>query len=259
MTTLLTVCVLLSGTLAGETHREWDLGGVQREAVICLPSQKSDKAPVVFVFHGHGGRARAAARSFNYQKHWPEAIVVYMQGLPTPGTNDPDGKKPGWQKTVGDQEDRDLKFFDAVLATLKQEQAIDDDRIYATGHSNGGGFTYLLWAARGDQFAAFAPSSCGGGRLLNNTPPKPVFHVAGEKDPIAPFEFQKQSLELVKKNNGCEAEGKPFDNGCTLYASPHDAPVVTFIHPGDHKFPDRAVPLIVRFFQQHPRTPVARK
>ena len=81
-----------------------------------------------------------------------------MQGLPTPGQlTDPEGKRNGWQKTVGDQKDRDLKFFDAVLTKLKADYKVDESRIYSMGHSNGGGFTYLLWAARGDQFAAFAP------------------------------------------------------------------------------------------------------
>ena len=90
-------------------------------------------------------------RDFAYHKHWPEAIAVYMQGLNTPGVlTDPEGKRPGWQKRVGDQNDRDLKFFDAVLATLKKDYRVDEKRVYATGHSNGGAFTYLLWAARGD-------------------------------------------------------------------------------------------------------------
>ena len=31
---------------------------------------------------------------------------------------------------------------------------IDEKRVYATGHSNGGGFTYLLWTCRPDAFAA---------------------------------------------------------------------------------------------------------
>ena len=93
---------------------------------------------------------KGAAANFAYHELWPEAIAVYMQGLNTPGAlTDPEGKKPGWQKTVGDQNDRDLKFFDAVLATLKKDYKVDEKRIYATGHSNGGGFTYLLWAARG--------------------------------------------------------------------------------------------------------------
>ncbi|MEI9864297.1 MAG: hypothetical protein WDN00_07025 [Limisphaerales bacterium] len=45
-----------------------------------------------------------------------------------------------------------MKFFDAVLARLKQDYKVDAKRIYCTGHSNGGGFTYLLWLARGDVF-----------------------------------------------------------------------------------------------------------
>ena len=53
----------------------------------------------------------------------------------------------------GDQGDRDLKFFDEVLSTLKKEYKVDANRVYATGHSNGGAFTYLLWGERGDVFA----------------------------------------------------------------------------------------------------------
>src|SRR5205085_853476 len=74
---------------------------------------------------------------------------------------DPQGKLPGWQHEAGDHGDRDLKFLDVGLAFLKTDYAIDENRIYATGHSNGGGFPYLLWARRPDVFAAFAPSAAG--------------------------------------------------------------------------------------------------
>ena len=88
-----------------------------------------------------------AARSFQIHERWDEAIVVYMQGLNTPGQlTDPEGKKRGWQKEKGDQKDRDLRFFDEVLKAMKSEYKVDVKRIYSTGHSNGGGFTYLLWA-----------------------------------------------------------------------------------------------------------------
>src|SRR5436190_19956962 len=121
-----------------------------------VPAQaRTNATPVVFAFHGHGGSMRNAARSFGYHALWPEAIVVYLQGLNTPGRlTDPDGKKPGWQSGIGDQGDGDLKFFDAVLTSLRQDYRVNEKRVYATGHSNGGGFTYLLWAARGDRFAA---------------------------------------------------------------------------------------------------------
>ncbi len=176
-----------------------------------------------------------------------------MQGLPTPGRTDPDGKKPGWQKTVGDQEDRDLKFFDAVLASLKKDYKIDERRVYATGHSNGGGFTYLLWAARGDVFAAVAPcaAGAGGARGFKDVKPKPVLHVAGEKDPVVPFAGQKRTMDAVRALNGCDAEGEKWATNCTLYPSKAGTPFVAMIHPGNHKFPVEAPELIVKFFQEH--------
>ena len=62
-----------------------------------------------------------------------------------------------------EQGDRDLKFVDAILKTLREKYKVDDRRIFATGHSNGGGFTYLLWAARGKELAAIAPVAAGAG------------------------------------------------------------------------------------------------
>ena len=88
--------------------------------------------PVVFAFHGHGGSMQNAARSFGFHTLWPEAVVVYPQGLNTPDRlTDPEGKKPGWQSAAGDQGDRDLKFFDAVLKNLRQDYKVDSRRIYA--------------------------------------------------------------------------------------------------------------------------------
>src|SRR5213083_1340976 len=96
-------------------RREWKVDGVVREALVHVPaSAATEPAPVVFAFHGHGGTMSNAARMFSFHTRWPEAIVVYMQGLNTPGRlTDPDGKAPGWQRSVGDQSDRDLNFFDA--------------------------------------------------------------------------------------------------------------------------------------------------
>src|SRR4029077_1825582 len=148
-------------TLSGFEHWEFNVDGVTRETLAYIPPTAKEKpTPVVFVFHGHGGRAQNAARMFAMNRHWPEAISIYMQGLNTPGRlTDKEGKAPGWQKGLGDQEDRDLKFFDAVLARLKKDYKVDSKRIFSTGHSNGGAFTYLLWAERGEVLTAVAPSA----------------------------------------------------------------------------------------------------
>ena len=241
-------------------HLTWTIDGIQREAIIFTPPTAATAAtPVIFAFHGHGGTAKYSAAKFNYQKHWPDAISVYMQGLPTPGAlTDPEGKRNGWQKSVGDQGDRDLKFFDAVLASLHKDYKPDDSRVYATGHSNGGGFTYLLWAARADIFAAVAPAAAGV-RSAASLKPKPAMVIGGEQDELVPFAFQNRTMEAVRKLNGCDAEPTDWAKNCLLYNSKSGTPFVSMIYPGGHTFPDEAPALIVRFFKDNPMKPATAK
>lgn len=252
-TFLASALIVLAPPPQAETHRTWDVAGVQREALVYAPSKKSDgKVPLVFDFHGHGGTARHAARAHHIHETWPEAVVVYMQGLKTPGKiTDPDGKRTGWQSGPGDQQDRDLAFFDAVLASVKKEFPIDEKRVYATGHSNGGAFTYLLWAKRGDTFAAFAPVAAAAGLYFLKAEPKPLFHVASEKDPIVTFSMQQRTLDFVKKLNGCDDKGKEWAKNCLIYPSRSGNPVVIFLHDEGHKYPEPAPALITKFFKEH--------
>jgi polyhydroxybutyrate depolymerase len=231
--------------------REWTLDGVKREALVYIPpTAKSAATPVIFAFHGHGGNMTNTARRFGYHTLWPEAIVVYPQGLPTAGQlTDPEGKKPGWQHSADGEGGRDLKFFDAMLADLRKEYHVDDKRIYVTGHSNGGGFTYLLWATRGDQIAAVAPCAAAAPTLLKQLKPKPVLHLAGENDPLVKFEWQKATMEAVRKINQC-GDGEPWGEHCTLYPSKLGDPVVTYIHPGHHELPVEAHAVIAKFFKE---------
>jgi polyhydroxybutyrate depolymerase len=238
--------------------KTWTVDGLQREALIFLPdSTDGAPAPVVFGFHGHGGSARNAARSFAFERYWPEAIVVYMQGVPTPGAlTDPEGKRNGWQHAAGDHGDRDLKFFDTVLSSLHKEYNIDDSRIYASGHSNGGGFTYLLWSERPDVFAAVAPSAAAS-RVARSVKPKPAMHIAGRKDTLVRFAWQQRTIEAVRRSNGCDGQPRQWAENCTLYPSSNGTPLVTLIHDGTHKYPSEAPPLIVRFFKEHSRRETA--
>jgi len=260
---VLTAVLVLLGTALGTAqnaesatppdfeHWEFTVDGVSREALAYIPATAKEKlTPVVFVFHGHGGRAQNAARMFAMNRNWPEAISIYMQGLNTPGRlTDKEGRAPGWQKGLGDQEDRDLKFFDAVLAHLKKDYKVDAKRIFSTGHSNGGAFTYLLWAERGDVLAAVAPSAGMTTESLPKVKPKPIMHIAGEKDALVKFEWQERTIAAVRKINGCENEGKPWDKDCTIYPSKTGTPVIAYIHSGGHIVPASAPGLIVKFFK----------
>ena len=199
-----------------------------------------------------------AFKMYSMHRLWPDAIVVSPQGLNTPGTlTDLEGKRPGWQSLPGQQGDRDLRFFDAMLASLRQDYNVDEQRIYVTGHSNGAAFTYLLWGVRGELLTAVAP--CAGAirpdiqRLLK---PKPAMILAGEQDRLVKFEWQAASIEFVRKLNQCSDE--PTKDGLLhRYHSDIDAPLLAYIYPGAHKFPVDAVPSIVKFFQDQAKASAA--
>jgi len=258
-------CVLLvvsvfAGVLAPASdaaelvRRTWLIDGVTREALISesgAATRIAERRPVVLVFHGHGGTMRQAARSMPIHRRWPEAIVVFPQGLLTPGRlTDPSGKKAGWQREVGDQGDRDLKLVDAMLATLRESGRIDDARVFATGHSNGGSFTYLLWAERADEFAAFAPSAAVLARGAGTFVPRPVLHIGSPQDPLVKFAWQSRMIDHVLAVNECGPR-QPDAPGYVDYEprSSRGAPVAVFLHEGGHGYPAAAPEHIVRFFQ----------
>ena len=202
-------------------------------------------------FHGHGGSSQQAERSFQIDRLWPEAISVYPQGLDTRGQlTDPDGKKPGWQHAVGTDGDRDLHFFDAMLTQLQKNYRIDPKRVYCTGHSNGGGFTYLLWKARSDVFAAVAPSSAAAVGYAAELSPKPALILGGRNDPLVKFQWQQMTMDAIQKVNGCEGTGTTWQTNATIYPSTRGTPLVTYIHDGGHPMDQNEPGLIAKFFQQ---------
>jgi len=230
----------------------WTVGDTKREALVYIPSTAKTKvSPLIFVFHGHGGTMENAYRSHQFEKLWPEAIIVYPQGLNTPGQlTDPQGKLPGWQKETGDMNDRDLNFFDQMLKTLQTNYKVDDQRVYATGHSNGGGFTYLLWATHADIFAAFAPSSAVSRKAAGKLKPKPAMHIMGEQDPLVKPEWQKLMCNMILKVNSCDTDGKPYGEYAIYYPSKSGNPVVLYVHPGGHVYPKEADEVVVKFFKE---------
>jgi polyhydroxybutyrate depolymerase len=252
-----TLAILLLAPAADVKLDELSLtvGKDTRTALVAKPTKESKSAPLVFVWHGHGGTAKHAARTMDIHTHWPEAVCVYPQGLPTAGKlTDPEGKKAGWQMTSGGQDDRDLKFFDDLLSKLKKDHTIDESRIYSTGHSNGGGFTYLLWDQRPDVFAALAP--CAAALLqLKSFKPLPCLHIASESDPLVKYSWQEIMIERIKKGNGVEKSGTEYAKDgklvATKYVAKEAPPVVVALHPGGHAYPAEAPKLIAKFFQEN--------
>ena len=102
-------------------------------------------------------------------------IVVYI--------NNPDDTRPenagfpvGWQEV-------DIGIIDDLIVTLTAALSIDPTRIYASGMSMGGAFTYRLACDRAGVFAAFtvmagwmneAPDAYSTGNFVECTPSRPV-------------------------------------------------------------------------------------
>jgi polyhydroxybutyrate depolymerase len=243
--------------------------GEKREALVYAPKIgiKGEKLPLVFAFHGHGGNMQAASQVMHIHTLWHGAIVVYPQGVDRPSPIDPNGNKPGWQneanQALGNVGNKDLDFFDAMLTAMRQKFTVDDQRVYTTGFSNGAGFSYLLWAERGQQLAAVGEVA---GRLFNPpehlTQPRAVIAIAGTMDTTDPFARQKATIDNDDRPvDGATGQGQPCQvpnaatNGteCTLYASTTQTPVKTLIHPGAHVYPPWAPAEIVAFFKNHKR------
>ena len=94
--TLLAFQSLLPGVTnaAALTNMEWNVEGTPRRALVQLPAS-TNGAPIIFAFHGHGGTMNFAARKFRLHELWPEAVVVYPQGLPTRTPRDLEGMRAG--------------------------------------------------------------------------------------------------------------------------------------------------------------------
>jgi polyhydroxybutyrate depolymerase len=242
----------------GFVEKTWTVDGVKRTALVRVPAAVTGQVAVVFCWHGHGGRSTHSAAKWGYDQADKTSLLVFPQGLPTVSPLvDKEGRMPGWQTTVGGEGDRDIHLFDAILADLKKQYAVDDRRIYSMGHSNGAAFSYLLWQARPEIIAAVG-SVAGGLRADSKSlPPMPVIHVAGEKDPLVKFTWQQATFAAVRRFNACSEEGKPWAKegvlNATIFASAKGAPLVAAIHGGGHEYAKGSTELIVRFFSENPK------
>ena len=229
MKSLLSLLVFLAlpvVTCAAPERLTLRIDGVDRHALVFAPTKAAAAVPTLFVYHGAGDTAENFT-VVGFQDAWPEALVVYMDGL---------SRGPGqggvFQARDASNENPDLKFFDAMLAELHKRFTIDDTRVHATGFSNGARMVYLFWATRPKVFAAFAPVAGMLSTEATFAEPKPVFHVGGRADRTNAFEEQMKSVERARAAN--RATGTPVE---------------TYIHDGGHYWPPDTTARIVAFLK----------
>jgi len=239
------------------TPRIIRVAGIERSGIVCASEERRRPSPALLVFHGRGGSARDMLDGAAFHRAWPEAVVVYLDGLPgSPSPYDPAGRRAGWQLLPGEADDRDVAFADAVVAMLTGTAGVDPARIYAAGHSNGARFVGVLWAARGERFRALAFSAAQAGELIDQAPPRPVFMAMGVADRIVPFAMQQRSIGIAARRFGIAGVDDATPGARTM-AGRDGSELALLIHPGGHAWPHDQTRRMVAFFRRHDAAAIA--
>lgn len=186
---------------------------LEREYILYVPANydASNSVPLVINFHGYTSNAQQQMFYGDFRPIADQAgfLVVQPQGtLDNTGTTH---FNVGWGQSTVD----DVGFTSALLDTLAAEYAINMERVYSTGMSNGGFMSYLLACELSDRIAAIA--SVTGSMTPNFIPctpnhPMPVLEIHGTEDETVPYEgaiFATDIDEVVQhwvKFNNCDEE-----------------------------------------------------
>ncbi len=174
--------------------------GLQRCYLVHKPAgwDQTSALPVMIVLHGGASRPEVARTQtgFNGVADANGFLVVYpsgtgrtlnVRGEETPSLTWNAGGCCGYAM---DNQSDDVGFIRELIASdLPGHYAIDSNRVYATGISNGAMMVYRLAAEVSDLIAAVGPVS--GSMMIDGVEPSrpvPVIHFHGLLDENAPFD-----------------------------------------------------------------------
>lgn len=168
-----------------------------RNYTIDVPSGYNDAKdtpwPLILDFHG---ASKDAANQYNNSQYFEQDrgddyIVVYPEGM--------DGK---WESaSYAVKRADDLDFVNELLKHMDDNYCIDQERVYASGKSNGAGFVdYLACSDIGDQFAAFGLAAAALYGDLEYDPPggcdkkRAILEVHGGEDTTVSYTGTKNGV-----------------------------------------------------------------
>lgn len=163
-------------------------GGLEREYILTIPAEYQTRSdwPLIIAFHGRGSTG-VEVEGYSRLSDLP-AVVAYPFG------EIPDGDDPrrAWQGApYSDPDVDDVAFAVDLIEALNDELCIDDERVYATGKSNGGGLALALACRIPDRIAAAAAAAPAlypetrEGCLQKPTAPTMIIH--GTDDVTIPY------------------------------------------------------------------------
>jgi polyhydroxybutyrate depolymerase len=164
----------------GDRMLSFKVDGARHEALLHVPKGAQGRLPLVLAFHGAYDDARGTSVYYGLSKlaEREHFAVVY-----------PQASHDKFWELKPDQHD-DLDAVRVLLNRMERTSCVDSSRVYATGVSNGGGFTARLGCEMADRLAAIAPVAGGYDPLKRCHPkrPVPMLEIHGTSDDVVPYE-----------------------------------------------------------------------
>jgi len=173
-----------------------------REIHVYAPSGLKAKSPLLISCHGMN-------QDPNYQQentHWEAVadtagfVVVYPRGGSGMNTWDISG-------------DKDTKWMTEIIAQMVKDYDIDEKRVYLSGFSMGGMFTYNAMSKIADKIAAYAPTS--GTNVMGASKaqrPVPIIHPHGTTDDVLQYNQVEGFLKNYRDQFHCPSQAEVQDN-----------------------------------------------
>ena len=215
-------------------------GGRTREAIVDLPATYDGTTPAPLVLNFHG----AATTADMHRGYTDMHIAANARGWVSVH---PQGTNRTWDYL---SDSADIRFATELLDELEQVLCLDTRRVYATGLSNGGYFSYQLACDLGPRITAIA-AVAGGDATLGCNPGVvvPLLHIHGTADLIVPYagnlvlRSARQSVSgWADKVNACRDAPTPGfsagDVSCEVWScSPTDEAALCTVDGGGHTWP----------------------
>ena len=185
-------------------NQDIDGVNVSRKIIIQSPDQQENKKyPIVFYFHGNGGRAESGFILSELINNG-EFIGIY-----------PEGYKRSWNLGVEDSNADDIEFISMIVEKLKNYTNLDTENMFAIGASNGSAMVNEL-GIKTNFFKGIAPLAS---QLLtkqiptSSTNPLSVYQICGSDDETIPFEggYSNVGHTFQSAHNSAKSWGEAFN------------------------------------------------
>jgi polyhydroxybutyrate depolymerase len=163
-------------------------------------ADRSRPLPLILAFHGASGDRGFAESAGLHRAADRRGFIVVS----------PHGVAGDWALGCGcTQPDRqgvdDVRFFDTLVAHVSSHVAVDPDRVYVTGFSNGATFSYRLACERAQAVAAagIVAGSVFDAEACRPVRPMPVLAFHGSSDPVLGYLGGYFAAQAWARLDGC--------------------------------------------------------